>query len=128
MGGRPQPRLGAPRGRLGAALTEDALHDARTTLLRDASSYAELVDQVVAERRWWLDEWPDGAPHLLCLVAQDLQEKVHETRDPLWPRCPEHDDHPLLVEPDLGPDPFWVCHLTGLPVAPVGSLPHHPGG
>jgi hypothetical protein len=80
----------------------------------------------VEGRRWWVDQWPDGAAHVLCLLAQDVQEAVHETRDPLWPLCPEHPDHPLLVEPDLGPDPFWVCHRTGLPVAPVGSLPHHP--
>jgi hypothetical protein len=82
----------------------------------------------VAGRRWWLAEWPDGAPHLLCLLAQDLQDVVHERSDPLWPLCAEHGDHPLLVEPDLGPDPFWVCHRTGLPVAAVGSLPHHSTG
>ena len=29
----------------------------------------------------------------------------------------------LFVEPDLGPDPFWVCHRTGLPVSSVGALP-----
>jgi hypothetical protein len=106
----------------------DALAQARAALLQDAPSYADLVEQAVDGRRWWLEEWPDGAPHLLCLVAQDLQEAVHQTREPLWPQCQEHQDHPLLVEPDLGPDPFWVCHRTGLPVAPVGSLPHHPKG
>jgi hypothetical protein len=47
--------------------------------------------------------------------------------DPDWPLCrdagcPEVGRHALFVEPDLGPDPFWVCHKTGLPVAPVGSL------
>ncbi len=56
------------------------------------------------------------------LVAQDVQEAVHAALDPDWPRCPEHVDHALFVEPDLGPDPFWVCHRTGLPVAPVGML------
>jgi hypothetical protein len=100
-----------------------ALDEAAVVLLRDAAVYAELVARAVEERRWWLVEWPDGAPHVLCLLAQDVQELVQETSDPLWPACPEHPDHPLLVEPDLGPDPFWVCHRTGLPVAAVGSLP-----
>ncbi|MCA1713135.1 MAG: hypothetical protein LC789_16450 [Actinobacteria bacterium] len=98
------------------------LDEARAVLLPDAGRHAALLDAAVEGRRWWLQEWPAGAPYLLCLLAQDLQEAVHPV-DPLWPRCPEHRDHPLFVEPDLGPDPFWVCHRTGLPVAPVGSLP-----
>jgi hypothetical protein len=104
-------------------VTDDVLAEAAQALLRDAPSYPDLVDDVVAGRRWWLAEWPDGAPHLLCLLAQDLQDAVQSRDDPDWPICPEHRDHALLVEPDLGPDPFWVCHRTGLPIAAVGSLP-----
>jgi hypothetical protein len=52
-----------------------------------------------------------------------VQEAVHATHDPDWPLCPEHGDHALFVEPDLGTDPFWVCHRSGLPVAQVGELP-----
>ena len=74
------------------------------------------------QRSWWVAQWPEGAEHVLGLVAQDVQEALHESLDPQWPRCPEHRDHPLFVEPDLGPDPFWVCHRTGLPVAQVGCL------
>jgi hypothetical protein len=99
-----------------------ALEEAKAVLLADARAHPDLVDEAVEGRRWWLQEWPAGEPYLLCLLAQDVQEAVHAT-DPLWPLCPEHRDHPLFVEPDLGPDPFWVCHRTGLPVAPVGSLP-----
>jgi hypothetical protein len=47
---------------------------------------------------------------------------VHDHVDSDWPICPEHRDHALFVEPDLGPDPFWVCHRSGLPVARVGQL------
>lgn len=101
----------------------DPLDEAGEALTRDAPAYAELVLRAVENRRWWLREWPDGAPHVLSLLAQDVQDLVHETADVLWPVCTEHRDHPLLIEPDLGPDPFWVCHRTGLPVAPVGSLP-----
>ena len=90
------------------------------------ASYAPLLGPVLEHRGWWLEQWPEGAPHVLGLVAQDVQEAVH-ARDPLWPPCPETScperlRHALLVEPDLGPDPFWTCHRTGLPVAPVGGL------
>jgi hypothetical protein len=84
------------------------------------------LDAAVASRTWWLEQWPDGARHVLGLLAQDVQEAVHE-HDPSWPpcteaTCPAVGGHPLLVEPDLGPDPFWTCHRTGLPVAAVGRL------
>jgi hypothetical protein len=98
-----------------------SLDDAKALLLRDAAAHARLVEAAVDSRRWWVEQWPEGAEHVLCLLAQDVQEAVHAT-DPLWPLCPEHLDHPLFVEPELGPDPFWVCHRTGLPVAAVGSL------
>ena len=101
-----------------------ALAAVRADLGRRADDPAvdELVDEAVAHRAWWLAQWADGAPHVLGLLAQDVQEAVHEG-EPLWPACPEHGDHPLFVEPDLGPHPFWVCHRSGLPVAPVGNLP-----
>jgi hypothetical protein len=104
-------------------VTRDPLDEAAEVLRHDAPAHSALIATAVEGRRWWLQEWPDGAPHVLCLLAQDLQDLVHESVDALWPVCAEHGDHPLLVEPDLGPDPFWVCHRTGLPVAAVGSLP-----
>lgn len=77
----------------------------------------------VEQRRWWLGQWPEGGEHLLGLIAQDVQEWVHDNVDSDWPECPEHRDHALFVEPDLGPDPFWVCHKSGLPLCRVGELP-----
>ena len=84
------------------------------------------LQDALAQRAWWLAQWEQGADHVLGLVAQDVQEAVHEL-DPDWPACteascPAHLAHALFVEPDLGPDPFWTCHRTGLPVAPVGAL------
>jgi hypothetical protein len=108
---------------------DDAIATARRMLRNDLertgamSADAESVlDDALADRSSWVASWPAGAEHVPGLVAQDVQEVVHEQLDPMWPRCPEHGDHPLFVEPDLGPDPFWVCERTGLPVAPVGAL------
>jgi hypothetical protein len=106
------------------------LYLARDAVLRDLDGRHEtLVDAAVEQRRWWLSQWDDGAQFILCLLAQDVQEAVHAI-EPTWPLCSdchaEHQDHPLLVEPDLGTDPFWVCPRSGLPVAAVGSLVHQP--
>lgn len=107
---------------------EGVLHAARAAVTRDVADarWSPVVDAAVEHRRWWLEQWADGAPHVLGLLAQDVQEAVH-ARDAEWPSCteptcPAVGGHPLLVEPDLGPDPFWTCHRTGLPVAPVGEL------
>jgi hypothetical protein len=100
----------------------DELEAARGLVLRDLEGTHEaLLDAAVEKRRWWVEQWAEGAELLPCLLAQDVQEAVHET-NPTWPLCSEHRDHALVVEPDLGTDPFWVCERSGLPVAAVGSL------
>ncbi len=98
-----------------------SLEQAREAVRRDLADAARdaVLDACVEQRRWWVEQWAEGAQYLTCLLAQDVQESV---ADPMWPLCPEHLDHPLAVEPDLGTDPFWVCERSGLPVAPVGSL------
>ena len=109
-------------------MSADPVEAARRAVAADLAGarWSAALDAAVEHRRWWLAQWPQGAEHVLGLLAQDAQEAVHAT-DPDWPRCtesscPERGKHALFVEPDLGPDPFWVCHKTGLPVAPVGSL------
>ena len=106
----------------------DAVEDARALVGADLANprYEAALDEAAAHRRWWLAQWPDGAEHVLGLLAQDAQEAVHAV-DPQWPPCREPSceevgRHALFIEPDLGPDPFWVCEKTGLPVAPVGHL------
>jgi hypothetical protein len=106
----------------------DPVDAARARVTADLADrrYELALEEAVAHRRWWLAQWPEGAEHVLGLLAQDAQEVVHAA-DPGWPACrepscPEVGAHALHVEPDLGPDPFWVCHRTGLPVAPVGAL------
>lgn len=108
---------------------DEALAIAHETLAADLRSTDRWTSKTQAAlahaldaRRLWVAAWPEGAEHVPGLVAQDVQEAVHETVDSTWPLCAEHADHALLIEPDLGPDPFWVCHISGLPVAPVGRL------
>jgi hypothetical protein len=83
-----------------------------------------LVEESVTHRRWWAEQWPDGAGFLAGLVAQDVQDALLERhgRWPLCPVCGTGDPHALDVEPELGPDPHWVCHKEGVKVAAVGRL------
>lgn len=101
------------------------LHDLAARGL-DTPQTVSLVDDVLAERRWWVEQWPDGSAYITCLVAQDVQEALEETVG-RWPLCSvhaddEHEPHELRVSPDLGEDPHWVCEEDGLVVAPVGAL------
>ncbi len=104
--------------------TDAARHDLTVTGQWTDPAEAAL-SAAVQQRSWWLEQWPEGGEHLPGLIAQDVQEWVHDHVDSDWPLCPEHRDHALFVEPDLGPDPFWVCHQSGLPLARVGELPDH---
>ncbi len=95
--------------------------DLQATSAWTPATQASLAD-ALADRRSWLAAWPEGAEHVPGLVAQDVQEAVQARVDRRWPLCAEHADHALVIEPDLGPDPFWVCEIDGLPVAPIGGL------
>lgn len=111
---------------------EAVLHSARALVLGDLAAsdvgdaaVVSLVEDAVVHRRWWVGQWPDGAEFLPGLVAQDVQDALLE-RYGRWPLCPLHKDagdpHALQVEPELGPDPHWVCGRDAVAVAPVGSL------
>jgi hypothetical protein len=114
----------------------DLLLEARARVLHDLAAcgldtgpVVSVVDEVLTARRWWVDQWPDGAPFLTCLVAQDVQEALLDNGD-RWPMCRVRHDasdqeprpHELRVTPDLGDDPHWVCEEGGVVVAPVGAL------
>ncbi|WP_330289070.1 hypothetical protein [Streptomyces sp. NBC_00576] len=118
-------------------LLEQALHAARALVLADlaAREVAEadvvsMVEESVVQRRWWVEQWPDGAAFVAGLVAQDVQDALLERfgRWPLCPVCGAGDPHALEVEPELGPDPQWVCHKAGVRVAAVGGLAAASGG
>ncbi|MET7859207.1 hypothetical protein ABZS81_18655 [Streptomyces sp. NPDC005318] len=110
---------------------EQALHTARALVMADltAGGVAEaeivsLVEDAVAHRRWWVEQWPDGVEYVVGLVAQDVQDALLERygRWPICPVCAEGDPHALDVEPELGPDPRWVCTKATVMVARVGAL------
>lgn len=114
----------------------DALLAARALVLHDLAAYGmdtaaavSVVDEVLTSRRWWVEQWPEGAVYVACLVAQDVQEGLLDGIG-RWPLCcRDHTDpqvgatpHELRVTPDLGEDPHWVCEEDGTVVARVGCL------
>jgi hypothetical protein len=116
---------------------ERTLHAARALVLADlasgevaAADVVSMVEDSVVQRRWWVEQWPEGAAYVAGLVAQDVQDALLEShgRWPLCPVCGSGDPHALEVEPELGSDPHWVCHKAGVKVASVGSLGAATGG
>jgi len=116
---------------------EQTLHAARALVLADlaagdvtASDVVSMVEESVVQRRWWVEQWPEGADYVAGLIAQDVQDALLETygRWPLCPACGGADPHALEIEPELGPDPHWVCHKAGVKVAALGSLARATGG
>ncbi|MGW6389625.1 hypothetical protein ACWFR1_03770 [Streptomyces sp. NPDC055103] len=110
---------------------EQALHAARALVLADlvarevaAAEVVSMVEDAVTHRRWWVEQWPEGVTYVAGLVAQDVQDALLERygRWPLCPVCASGDPHALDVEPELGPDPHWVCGKQGVVVARVGGL------
>ena len=110
---------------------EQELHAARARVIADLvagdvdrAEIVSLVEDAVTHRRWWVGQWPEGAAYVTGLIAQDVQDALLEShgRWPLCPVCTEQDPHALDVEPELGPDPHWVCTRAAVSVAPVGEL------
>ncbi|NYI07638.1 hypothetical protein [Allostreptomyces psammosilenae] len=111
---------------------EKALHHARALVLHDLSAggaddaeVVSLLEDAITHRRWWVEQWPQGAGFLPGLVAQDMQDALL-TSHGRWPLCPLHrdsaDPHALVVEPELGEDAHWVCPAQAEVVAAVGEL------
>ncbi|QMU74933.1 hypothetical protein GXW83_03285 [Streptacidiphilus sp. PB12-B1b] len=111
---------------------EAVLHAARAGVLHDLHSrdvadaaVVSLLEDAVSQRRWWVEQWPDGADFVLGLIAQDVQDALLDSYG-RWPLCgsctSEGEPQALSVDPELGPDPRWVCEKEGLVIAPVGEL------
>ncbi|HEX6339364.1 MAG TPA: hypothetical protein VFZ85_20595 [Jiangellaceae bacterium] len=113
-------------------MTDDVLLGARALVLRDLSALGfdsaaavDVLDDVVAERRWWVEQWPDGADYVAGQIAQDVQDRLLDAQLGRWPRCTACDNtavHELRITPELGRDPQWVCEESGIEVGPLGRL------
>lgn len=113
-------------------MADDILLAARVFVLRDlracgldAAPVVNVVDDVIGRRRWWVEQWPDGRAFVAGQIAQDVQDRLLDEGLGRWPRCTACDDtdlHELHIQPDLGPDPEWVCEKSGIRVAPLGEL------
>ncbi len=110
----------------------DPLMTARARVLADLAAQGlvdphtvSVVEDCVSQRRWWLSQWAKGAPFVDGLVAQDVQDTLFDEarRWPLCSGCADPIEHSLSIEPELGPDPHWVCSESGHIVAPLGALP-----
>ncbi len=98
------------------------LHDLDACRMADATAVSALED-ALSQRGWWVSQWPDGAPFLVGLVAQDVQDALLDAGS-RWPRCTaceETAEHTLGVEPELGDAPRGVCSESGIDVAPRGG-------
>ncbi|WP_246416467.1 hypothetical protein [Nocardioides luti] len=108
------------------------LFDARARVLADLQARhhatpeaVSLLEDAVSDRKWWAEQWPEGAVYVAGLVAQDVQDALFESvgRWPICLTCGDAPQHALHIHPDLGgPDPMWVCEEKGEPVAPLGRL------
>jgi hypothetical protein len=100
------------------------LHDLEVTGMADVENVSTL-EAAVSTRRWWAEQWSEGAVYVAGLVAQDVQDALLERvgRWPLCRACDQTDPHALYIHPELGgPDPTWVCETSGIAVAPLGTL------
>lgn len=109
----------------------DPLLNARALVLLDLAARGlvdahtvSVVEDCVAERRWWLSQWQRGASFVDGLVAQDVQDALFDEarRWPTCTGCPDPVEHSLSIEPELGPHPRWVCSQSGTVVAALGHL------
>ena len=100
------------------------LHDLQSCGCADAAAVS-IVEDAVAKRRWWVEQWPEGAAYVAGQIAQDVQDALLDNvgRWPLCRACPTGSDvHELRIKPELGENPHWVCEKAGVVVAALGAL------
>ena len=91
---------------------------------RATPAAVDALEEALAQRRWWAEQWPEGRAYVAGLVAQDVQDALVEQGE-RWPLCLTCDgpEHSLYIRPDLGgPDPTWICEETSRTRAPLGGL------
>lgn len=110
----------------------DSLLAARALVLHDlqardlgAANSVDVLENALSERKWWIEQWPEGADYVAGQVAQDVQDQMLDDNIARWPLCTACDEtspHELHIDPELGPDPHWLCEKSGIRVAPLGHL------
>ncbi|MDZ5621312.1 hypothetical protein [Nocardioides bizhenqiangii] len=119
-------------------MDDRVIYEARASVLADlqargvaTAGTVSVLDEACSQRRWWVQQWPEGAAYIAGLIAQDVQDALVDVhgradRTGLWPLCEGCGDaplHALHIAPDLGgPDPSWVCDESGTVVAELGRL------
>ncbi|KAA1427385.1 hypothetical protein [Nocardioides antri] len=119
-------------------MDDRVIFEARALVLADleargvaTAATVSALDEACSQRRWWVEQWPEGAAYVAGLIAQDVQDSLVDSHGRigdagLWPRCRacgKGPVHSLHIEPDLGgPDPTWVCEESGTVVADLGRL------
>src|SRR5258707_13521332 len=92
----------------GVLLTARAmvLHDLAARSFDDAVMVS-LLEDAVAGRQWWLNQWPEGSEHIAGLVAQDVQDRLVDSglRLPRGRAAGGLNDHEPRIEPEQGADP-----------------------
>lgn len=114
------------------SVDDDLLWAARARVLADlvardlaTPSAVSALEAACSSRRWWAEQWPAGEEYVAGLVAQDVQDALFETvgRWPVCGRCGDGRPHALYIQPDLGgPDPVWVCEVSGEVAGRLGEL------
>ena len=116
-------------------MDDTLLFDARARVLSDlqarhhaTAAAVSVLEDAVAQRKWWAEQWPEGTEYIAGLVAQDVQDALFDEarRWPVCADCPDPVEHSLSIEPELGPNPHWVCSESGAVVAPLGRLQRPP--
>lgn len=111
---------------------DDLILIARALVLADLASRqratpsaVDALEDALAQRQWWTEQWPEGRWYVAGLVAQDVQDALFEAgeRWPLCTTCSDAPEHSLYIQPDLGgPDPVWMCEETEHGSTPLGKL------
>lgn len=114
-------------------MTTDVILEVRAHVLHDLAArgldsapVVDVLEDALTERRWWVEQWPDGADFVAGQLAQDVQDRLLDAGLGRWPRCRSCDEtttHELRIEPELGAEPQWVCEKSGITVAALGALP-----
>ena len=58
-----------------SALREEGIHLAQALEAR-TSHMVSALDEACSQRRWWVEQWPEGSAYVAGLIAQDVQDAL----------------------------------------------------